>query len=446
MTAQRIPVPDRRWLGRGYRFLAGGLAAAGIMLAALGAIHANLLELEATRVIEYGKLAEQIGKLAASYSALKQYDHLLDLMQLLTRTPAIRFMALEVNGAKVLQAGREAIAGQTKPWRSGGKAMSIGSDLLFWIPLDPGASRLQEKSGLRMLFSLGDLKERRRNILWISGLIALLLAALTALLQTLDQTRRRLKQQNQALLQTQEQLRREEETRSLMVRYLAHNANNHLNVVAVRLANLQAKQAVRQPSVGLEKDLAVMDENQKAVGYLIRNLYDYDLLKRGEFPLDCRLEDLAELLRRGARSIETLAAEKQIRVVCGTFTPQWLKVDARLLEQVIMNLLVNAVRYSPPGSTVDITLAPEPERVVVGIRDQGRGIAPEDRERIFEPFVRLQTHGPKGSGLGLSNARLLLKQLGGEIWVAQSRLGEGSTLAFSLPAPLTETISGGRLP
>jgi two-component system phosphate regulon sensor histidine kinase PhoR len=110
--------------------------------------------------------------------------------------------------------------------------------------------------------------------------------------------------------------------------------------------------------------------------------------------------------------------------------------DPDMLRQVLANLVENAVKYSPAGGRVLVSLEPHEGRVLFAVRDEGLGIPLRDQERIFEKFFRLDpnlTLGVGGTGLGLYICRELVRRMGGRIWVA-SRKGEGSTFFFELPA------------
>nr|WP_283938410.1 ATP-binding protein [Sphingomonas alba] len=104
--------------------------------------------------------------------------------------------------------------------------------------------------------------------------------------------------------------------------------------------------------------------------------------------------------------------------------------DRRGVIQVLVNLLGNAVRHSPEGGSVTVDLSRSGNTGDVAIADQGKGIAPEDQERIFEKFERLEDGG--GAGLGLAIARRLARSMGGEISL-QSTPGEGARFTVSLP-------------
>ncbi|HEX7196921.1 MAG TPA: HAMP domain-containing sensor histidine kinase [Candidatus Limnocylindria bacterium] len=117
--------------------------------------------------------------------------------------------------------------------------------------------------------------------------------------------------------------------------------------------------------------------------------------------------------------------------------PGQVIADAGGVQQILLNLGVNAIKYSPPGTPIAFRIEDASDRVRFSIRDAGPGIAPEDLDRIFQPFVRLDsTRGPgsrHGVGLGLSISRDLARAMGGEISV-ESALGKGATFTLDLPA------------
>ena len=116
-----------------------------------------------------------------------------------------------------------------------------------------------------------------------------------------------------------------------------------------------------------------------------------------------------------------------------------------MLRQVLANLVENAVKYSPAGGRVHVSLGRHEGRVLFAVRDEGLGIPLREQERIFEKFFRLDpnlTRGVGGTGLGLYICRELVRRMGGRIWVA-SREGEGSTFFFELPVGGRRRAPGG---
>jgi signal transduction histidine kinase len=111
--------------------------------------------------------------------------------------------------------------------------------------------------------------------------------------------------------------------------------------------------------------------------------------------------------------------------------------DADRLRQLLLNLVENAIKYTPPGGRMTLSLAREPGWVRVTVADTGIGIAPEDLPHIFERFYRAdkaRSRAMGGTGLGLSIAQWVAQAHGGQITV-ESRLGEGSVFTLWLPAP-----------
>ncbi len=108
--------------------------------------------------------------------------------------------------------------------------------------------------------------------------------------------------------------------------------------------------------------------------------------------------------------------------------------DPDRLERVVVNLVSNALKYSPPGSPVQLSVRRAGDQVVTAVTDQGDGIPAEELPKIFGRYYRSQrTHSVEGTGLGLYIARLLVEAHHGRIH-AESAVGRGSTFSFTLPA------------
>jgi signal transduction histidine kinase len=115
--------------------------------------------------------------------------------------------------------------------------------------------------------------------------------------------------------------------------------------------------------------------------------------------------------------------------------------DRDKLRQVLVNLVANAVKYSPAGGRIAVDVSADDGRVAIAVRDEGLGIAPSEQRLIFEKFYRADanmTRGVSGSGLGLYITRELVHRMGGTISV-RSHPGRGSTFVVTLPAAVTDT-------
>ena len=112
-----------------------------------------------------------------------------------------------------------------------------------------------------------------------------------------------------------------------------------------------------------------------------------------------------------------------------------IDADPHRVEQVLRNLLDNAIKYSPQGGLVVVRGQLGKDEVIISVADQGVGIAPEHLNRLFEKFFRVESGLGRhvvGSGLGLPIARTIVESHGGRIW-AESQVGEGTTLYFTIP-------------
>ncbi len=112
-----------------------------------------------------------------------------------------------------------------------------------------------------------------------------------------------------------------------------------------------------------------------------------------------------------------------------------IETDAQRIEQVLTNLVDNAVKYSPNGGMIVVRGSVRPREVIISVSDQGIGISPEHLNKLFERFFRARSSvGPQvsGTGLGLPISDAIVRALGGRIW-AESTLGSGTTLSFTVP-------------
>lgn len=109
-----------------------------------------------------------------------------------------------------------------------------------------------------------------------------------------------------------------------------------------------------------------------------------------------------------------------------------VSIDAVLIDQVLTNLVENAVKYSPPKTAVRLSCSRSDGAVRVSVANEGSGIPPEDRERVFEPFVRGRSPVGQGAGLGLAICRAIVEAHGGHIRI-EGPAGRGTTVAFEVP-------------
>lgn len=166
---------------------------------------------------------------------------------------------------------------------------------------------------------------------------------------------------------------------------------------------------------------------------LVDDLVDLQAIERDDFTTINEPIDLADVARRAGGLLAVRAAQAEVRIDKPAAT-EVLPVTGEFKRalQVLVNLIGNAVRYSPPGAMVWIRLERDGDMACVIVADQGKGIAFEDQARIFEKFGRVDPTEPGGSGLGLYIARRLARAMGGDITV-DSAPGMGARFVFTLP-------------
>jgi len=168
---------------------------------------------------------------------------------------------------------------------------------------------------------------------------------------------------------------------------------------------------------------------------LIEDLLEVTRLETGAGLVDSTPIDAIDLVRQVVDRFTSEDPERVVTVIAPNHAVycrgDWMRTD-----QVLANLLSNALRYSPANEPVEVRLLPQGREVVFEVRDSGPGISLDEQSRIFERFQRgghYLTREQGGAGLGLYLAKRLVEAMGGRIWVS-SRLGSGSVFAFALPA------------
>jgi signal transduction histidine kinase len=190
--------------------------------------------------------------------------------------------------------------------------------------------------------------------------------------------------------------------------------------------------------------VAALEEIPESIGFIRASTGRMDglinailkLSREGRRELDPEPVDLVKLFATSAASVKHQLDEAQATLTAPDKAPV-IVTDRLALEQVVNNVVDNAVKYltrDRPGR-IAITVNQAPGRIGIAVSDNGRGIAEQDLERVFELFRRAGTQDRPGEGIGLAHVRALVRRLGGEITV-RSELGRGSTFQIDLPARL----------
>ena len=230
-------------------------------------------------------------------------------------------------------------------------------------------------------------------------------------------------------------------TRDEFISIATHELRTPLTIVFARLQLLERR--IGRPGYehdGLRNDLAIVRKGADKLRSLVDRLMDVSRIRSGRIDLDLAPTDVITLARNLALELaETTGREIAVQGPASSRDP--VRVDPVRIEEVLTNIIDNAIKYAPADKPIDLELADEPTRIRVAVSDRGPGIPAEDRDRIFEPFHRLSTQ-TRGVGLGLHIAREIMNLHGGSLTVAE-RPGGGTTFAITLPKKSTSRPTTG---
>ncbi|HTQ04224.1 MAG TPA: hybrid sensor histidine kinase/response regulator [Polyangiaceae bacterium] len=220
----------------------------------------------------------------------------------------------------------------------------------------------------------------------------------------------------------------------------AHRKDEFLAVLGHELRNPLApiltavELLTRRPEA--ERERQVIERNTRHLARLVDDLLDISRVTRGQFELKSEPVSLASVLERASDLVMPSIQRFGHTLEVGSGGNVWLRGDSVRLAQIFGNLLNNSAKFTAAGGRIQVLVAPCAERVVVTVRDNGRGIAAEALGRIFEPFVQADAESDRrrgGLGLGLAIVRDLVIRHGGSVTAESEGPGRGSAFRVELP-------------
>jgi K+-sensing histidine kinase KdpD len=228
--------------------------------------------------------------------------------------------------------------------------------------------------------------------------------------------------------------------RSELIANVSHEMRTPLGLIKAACTSLLSTEVDFDPAI-VREFLQGIDEETDRLETIVGSLLDLSQIESGRMHLDIEPVDVAQLV---PEVIVGLSSQSTAHEILYDFDqPLLASVDRGRIEQVLRNLLVNAVKYSPDGGAIRVRGAVDEGQVVVAVCDQGIGIPEEDRERVFERFYRVEneaTQTQRGVGLGLAVCKHIVEAHGGRVWV-ESELGVGSAFYVALPMALQGELS-----
>jgi signal transduction histidine kinase len=193
-----------------------------------------------------------------------------------------------------------------------------------------------------------------------------------------------------------------------------------------------------------ERQMEYATRAQHSLDYMldiVHELLDIAWLESGRDPKSVTV-NLCDLMRRATSQFESQALRQQTKIQMELPESCFVSGDERRLESAVGNLISNAIKYSPNGGQIVISLKTNGDKATFHVKDQGLGVPQEHLAHIFERFYRVRTNETRrieGSGLGLAIVKAVIERHGGQVFV-ESTQGQGSTFGFTLPT-VDESIS-----
>jgi len=243
-----------------------------------------------------------------------------------------------------------------------------------------------------------------------------------------------LAKQKQAIEDQNQELSELNDLKTTLLGMAAHDLRHPLGYI--QLANELLMEELNQSTgVDLNEITSGISKQVRHGLNLLDELLDVTLLESEGFSLDIEEVSLAKFLTEVVEQQSHIATMKDTQIILTECPAGDLRVDPQRLNQVINNLISNAIKYSPPGSTVKVFAERNETYWRINVEDEGPGIQPREHTQLFQDFARLSarpTGGEKSIGLGLAIARRVVEAHGGQIGV-DSIPGEGATFWFTLP-------------
>lgn len=213
----------------------------------------------------------------------------------------------------------------------------------------------------------------------------------------------------------------------------AHDLKTPLTPLKLQMATLRLKGNLDPAQ---RSSLALMDRNLNRFQVMVEDMLDAARLQSGKLKLRRESTILGPLVQEAVASFQESIREADLHVDVNVGPDIRVDADPAKLMQVLMNLISNAVKYTPKGGTIQVRATQEGEEGLVSVRDSGLGMDADQLSRLFQAFVRLHEATPgvaKGTGLGLYISKGIVEQHGGRIWAESPGPGKGSTFFVAWP-------------
>ena len=236
-----------------------------------------------------------------------------------------------------------------------------------------------------------------------------------------------------------EALRQSEKLKSALLDAVTHDLRTPLTSIKASVTMLLEEHAQDSIHITLEREgrgelLEVINEETDRLNDFVQSMVELARLEAGEFHLRKTETKVEEIISNALQRAESLTTNHRVEVKIENDLPA-LSVDSKAIAEVVYNLLDNAVKYSPKNSKIIVEVKRIGDAVRFSVEDGGKGIAENDREKIFQKFYRADKK-TKGFGMGLTIVRGIVEAHDGKIWIENGKIG--SRFIFDLPLKFDE--------
>ncbi|MBI5210729.1 MAG: HAMP domain-containing protein [Elusimicrobia bacterium] len=231
-----------------------------------------------------------------------------------------------------------------------------------------------------------------------------------------------------------------EKMKEEFLHYITHDLRNPLGS-AMGFIEVLLKGVVGVLSPEQHNMVSSIQRSMSRLMSMINNILDIAKMESGRIRLQLQSASLSGVVCRSMAILESLAKQKKIQVSLDAAEEHTLDIDPDLVERVFTNLLGNAIKYTPAGGSITISLADEGKHIRCCVADTGDGIPESYREKVFEKFEQVTGQRKGGTGLGLTITKFFVESHRGRIWV-ESEVGKGSRFIFTLPRHLVSDAKG----
>ncbi|MEN0059025.1 MAG: CHASE2 domain-containing protein [Bdellovibrio sp.] len=240
----------------------------------------------------------------------------------------------------------------------------------------------------------------------------------------------KIEKQNYRLQQEQQYLQELEQLKNNFVSLISHD----LKTPIAKIQAIVDRLLTQEPADPLKQDLRSLRTYSEELHRYIHSILKVLRVESRDFKVNMEVGDINEVIEEALQHLRPLAQEKNIQIHTALEPMFSLEFDTTLLKEVIINLIENAIKYTPHGGMIEVISSESDEDVQVVVKDTGEGIKPEDLDRVWGKFTRGsdQDLKTKGTGLGLYLVKYFIELHGGKVKM-ESVVGQGTTVTFTLP-------------